>query len=568
MNISGINNPQFTKSLDAINAKFQTGKTDGISGKVAIEDENIVITVKDSRTGNVRQTALIFPELDEVENSLDVAQVLEAVSDKIEDFVQDLKALYAEIEREISQQGAVKCPKSDNSTVSSAGAQKTIFNIMEILTLMQNIGILQREIARNVRFSELKAEVSAIEHQAEHQRKAAMLGLIVSAATCLAQVGMLCMAAYKAGAAQKAANNTAANQQLKTAQSDVKTLSHAENPEALKSDLDSAKSKLSDSQIQKLDGELRAAWGKHNDHVEAFNKEHGKQYADLKQETAKLKGDLQKLDIEVQINSNKLSSLKSSPTKNVEAEGKLQKTVDDLKSQKTDLESQIGAKEEEIHKLDQEKVDAEAKDKLKDLDSLLHKKDLELDAVRAQTMEKEDAAIKAYDKKGVLGKLKNLFVNDEAENIRNDSQKAVADLSAERDYLRAKVTQMKTGMGKIGMESIELDSGKAHHNFNKFEHSLGSNRAYAANMASVQKWGQLAQSVQMCNNFCQSFTVFVERQEEVKATVMQADQKRAEQFREETAQLMSSAQSILDNALQVFKATIEAEDRTIQSIMS
>lgn len=99
---------------------------------------------------------------------------------------------------------------------NSTGTNKVLFDIYALMTLMLEIAQKQREAARNERKADLDRAVQDIKNQADVQREAATLGLVLGITTSVvsiaAQLGAMAFSAGAANAARKMEANAGATQ--------------------------------------------------------------------------------------------------------------------------------------------------------------------------------------------------------------------------------------------------------------------------------------------------------------------------------------------------------------------
>ena len=178
--------------------QIQASAVQGASG-------DLVVSFK-GEDGQVYTFTTTMPELDEAtgEPTPEAMAALEAKLDKeIKDFEKTLKD-FGKLAEELDI--------NENST----GTNKVLFDIYALMTLMLEIAQKQREAARNERKADLDRAVQDIKNQADVQREAATLGLVLGITTSVvsiaAQLGAMAFSAGAANAARKMEANAGATQ--------------------------------------------------------------------------------------------------------------------------------------------------------------------------------------------------------------------------------------------------------------------------------------------------------------------------------------------------------------------
>ena len=219
----------------ALANKGAEGAKDATSA--VLDGDNVTISVRDPASGTSVSRTVALPQLREGSEAADAAKFLTAMADDIDQLVSALKVIAQNAgETEPTAQEAAQAQEKAQSLVSTlsstrmTNAQQALFSIYELMALMQQIAQQQRNSAREIRMTELQSEVASIKGQADHQRKAALYGMIVSVCTTAVQAGMLVQSCVKGVQGIQSAGQTGAGQNLTQAQADVKTLEAASKP--------------------------------------------------------------------------------------------------------------------------------------------------------------------------------------------------------------------------------------------------------------------------------------------------------------------------------------------------
>lgn len=615
--LDGQGNADWAAMLKSVTDAVKTDGTSIEDPTVKMVDGNVVITVCDAATGETREATLsTVPIIDGEDDEQEVGDFLESVAGKIDELIDELKQAVLEAGNG-QQTGSANIV---GTSIGSSGVQKVLFDLYEIIQLMQKLGQQQRDTARKIRSGELQMQASSIQSQADHQRKAAMLGAIVSAVTCAAQVAMISYSAYKTVQANKALNTTSAGQQLASSQQDLSMLS------AKDADLQNLVDKKG-ALIAKMDekfgthakSDVDAAFDKVTTDLEGKIKlpEARAKVADLQKQVETNKAQLETVEADIAKLENRPGSKPPEPPKpgqEVELQEGLSKrqifelTDHDLGARietlsaevyenpladppvpkadapKVKLDELTALKEErssraELATLRESKTALET-DKTK-LEGELKAAQDDLDTKQAEFNEQLpgelDKLMADYDTKFAAARASASLAESEAEEhggrfLSNDADKAkvaaqqdVKTTADIRAYVKGKVIQAKREVGAT--DSLKVDKQEATARFERQEVGVTNDRGYKTAMASAKKWEVLSGLPNALNGVFQSISQFVARDEEVQGTREQAEQTKWQQYRDETQQLFQQAQDLVTNSRQLLQAVIEAESRTVEQII-
>ena len=581
-------------------------KTDGTTLEkplAVLDGDNVVITVRDNATGEVRTTTLGVPELDGVKDDADVAAFLDSVDAKIDEMIADLKDVARELERAAGAPAPQAGEDGDLGGINSAGVQKTLFDIYELIQLFQKLGQSQRDAARRIRHSELDLQAKSIQNQAEHQRNAAVFGAIVSAVMCVVQVAMLSASAFKAAQAQVAANKTAANQNLNASQQDLSLLdAGAKDKMVAQQNVKKMGEKLDSKVKVEIDSRFEAEVGGAETRLKTAEDAHAKCSADLKgvqDELGAIDRKMAELGPKTDVNlpGDQGGPLVSDDTirerigvidgevKTLDAKianpdtpsAEKQQAIADkgrLETEKETLSTALEARKEcaalNLRKQQLLPQEASLKQRLVGCETELKDARAAYDTAVDSFMLDYDAKFKVASRKAGAAEIEaaesgGTFGDKKLEGAKTAAQNEAAQSAKARAYVRARTIESKVKTGST--ESLLADKEKALAAYDRSDQTLVNDRGYKSAMAGSRKWEMLSQMVTMLNGLFQSFSQLASTSEEVQATREQAEQKKQEQYRDETNQLFQQAQSVIDNARQLFQAVVQAESETMQQII-
>ncbi|MGN0888856.1 MAG: type III secretion system translocon subunit SctB [Kiritimatiellia bacterium] len=467
--------------------QIQASAVQGASG-------DLVVSFKGG-DGQVYTFTTTMPELDEAtgEPTPEAMAALEAKLDKeIKDFEKTLKD-FGKLAEELDI--------NENST----GTNKVLFDIYALMTLMLEIAQKQREAARNERKADLDRAVQDIKNQADVQREAATLGLVLGITTSVvsiaAQLGAMAFSAGAANAARKMEANAGATQMS----SDLKLLTA---PDA--------------AATQKNLGHLEAKMGG----TDAVNALKTGEFKSTCEAGTKLEMATTRYNKAVEARDNYVA-----PPEKMQTDPKLDelnKAVDDagvdLKQAKIAFQ---GTADADLTRLDGEL--AQERMKLNEMT----KSDADPQPTKAE--------IKAQEKK-------------------------IADLEQKRTWGRAYATDVKM---KAGMkESIAADIKSCETIIGQKMEALkldGEYRRYNSQSDMLAGLGRVAEQLgSMLNNVVHQSSEIVA----AGAASHQAESKVHENMQQESDDLAQSAVQLLKSILDLLRQVLEAENQSIRQIVA
>ena len=467
--------------------QIQASAVQGASG-------DLVVSFKGG-DGQVYTFTTTMPELDEAtgEPTPEAMAALEAKLDKeIKDFEKTLKD-FGKLAEELDI--------NENST----GTNKVLFDIYALMTLMLEIAQKQREAARNERKADLDRAVQDIKNQADVQREAATLGLVLGITTSVvsiaAQLGAMAFSAGAANAARKMEANAGATQMS----SDLKLLTA---PDA--------------AATQKNLGHLEAKMGG----TDAVNALKTGEFKSTCEAGTKLEMATTRYNKAVEARDNYVAQ--TGKMQNDPELAKLNKAVDNA-----------GTELEQAKIAFQGKADAD----LTRLDGELAQERMKLNEMTKSDADPQPtkAEIKAQEKK-------------------------IADLEQKRTWGRAYATDVKM---KAGMkESIAADIKSCETIIGQKMEALkldGEYRRYNSQSDMLAGLGRVAEQLgSMLNNVVHQSSEIVA----AGAASHQAESKVHENMQQESDDLAQSAVQLLKSILDLLRQVLEAENQSIRQIVA
>lgn len=467
--------------------QIQASAVQGASG-------DLVVSFKGG-DGQVYTFTTTMPELDEAtgEPTPEAMAALEAKLDKeIKDFEKTLKD-FGKLAEELDI--------NENST----GTNKVLFDIYALMTLMLEIAQKQREAARNERKADLDRAVQDIKNQADVQREAATLGLVLGITTSVvsiaAQLGAMAFSAGAANAARKMEANAGATQMS----SDLKLLTA---PDA--------------AATQKNLGHLEAKMGG----TDAVNALKTGEFKSTCEAGTKLEMATTRYNKAVEARDNYVA-----PPEKMQNNPKL----DEL----NEAVANAGADLEQAKTAFQRTADAD----LTRLDGELAQERMKLNEMTKSDADPQPtkAEIKAQEKK-------------------------IADLEQKRTWGRAYATDVKM---KAGMkESIAADIKSCETIIGQKMEALkldGEYRRYNSQSDMLAGLGRVAEQLgSMLNNVVHQSSEIVA----AGAASHQAESKVHENMQQESDDLAQSAVQLLKSILDLLRQVLEAENQSIRQIVA
>lgn len=193
---------------------------------------------------------------------------------------------------------------------------------------------------------------------------------------------------------------------------------------------------------------------------------------------------------------------------------------------------------------------------LQKIDNVVSKYDAKFAEARGNAQAAEDKALKEG------GSIRKNDVDYE----KIDAQGAAKDARHVRDYAKAKAVQAKAKAG--AEDALTQDRDDARQRFEMNENALPNERGYRAALAGSQKWQLFSQAVGMFSGLFQGLQGLATSAEEKEATLEQAEQTEAQQYREETNRLLEQGQELINEVKSTRAALQQAEDQSLQRIIN
>jgi len=534
-------NPNASADWAAALSKSLAGvkSAEGIEPSATLDGDNLIITVRNTVTGGVRQCKLTLPELDPAQDSGKASELLLEISKKVEDMVLELKALADEMAEVDKFLGAGKNAPAGSAEqkASLSNVRKMMFDIYELINLMQQIGQQQRDAARKLRDSELASEISSIKSQATAQKNAGKYGLIASFITAGVQGLFMLYSAKRSISSLSATNKCAASQEIAVKQNQIKTL-QANDLDQATANVQGIESSLSKTQMTEIGS---------NQEISDFNTAQT-DYRNAMKELTKFQDEHPDVDLpegnaELNQEQRQLKDLQKNVCSTYD---KYAKATTALKGTEGTLTTEFNQKTEEAKTAESDYVDKYSRinfrsngryeGTMKDARNAQMVSGGKLSLARAKVVEATyelDTVPTGYDQ----------FI-PEGTNVARAAKPAQPS-QAVRDQNLVLAKDEKAGL----------------------ELKLQSDEGFRLQSTSAMRASLLTQFPQIFNGIGQSTAQMVSSAQESKATLEQADQKEHEKYRDEALQIFNDAQDLIKNVRGLLQAVIQAEAQSVEQII-
>ena len=545
--------------------QIQASAVQGASG-------DLVVSFKGG-DGQVYTFTTTMPELDEATGNPtpEAMAALEAKLDKeIKDFEKTLKD-FGKLAEELDI--------NENST----GTNKVLFDIYALMTLMLEIAQKQREAARNERKADLDRAVQDIKNQADVQREAATLGLVLGITTSVvsiaAQLGAMAFSAGAANAARKMEANAGATQMS----SDLKLLT-APDAAATQKNLGHLEAKMggTDAVNALKTGEfkstceagtnLETATTTYNKAVEARD--------NYVAQTEKMQTELPDVESKIEAKAQEVSALEQE----VQALTDSRENFSGLDHQESQVGQELAEKKAaletargELKALQDTKAQTETRlnpddPELAKLNEAVDNAGTELKQAKIAFQGTADADLTRLDGELAQERMKlNEMTKSDADPQPTKAEikaqeKKIADLEQKRTWGRAYATDVKM---KAGMkESIAADIKSCETIIGQKMEALkldGEYRRYNSQSDMLAGLGRVAEQLgSMLNNVVHQSSEIVA----AGAASHQAESKVHENMQQESDDLAQSAVQLLKSILDLLRQVLEAENQSIRQIVA
>jgi len=577
-----------------VNTAYNTALSEAAEEKAAenaaeaevaiLKGEGLTVTESSGGTASVaRMSAAATPES---QSRSEVVSMMFQIAELLESFVGDLQAIATSLGLEAPAEGgrgpvermdlssSVKMAKDalgrtnvnhENAAAGASSAsstddvESTFFSIYSLMALMLEIGQQQRAAAFELSKANLEMSVSSIEAQADKQRRAGEYGMIVGVVTCALQIGVQALAMGMQIKSLNAADKTSAGQKNIEAQNSVRTTAAAmdSSPEAAAKNTKDLESKTSRANRLKVEEGMAESTQARNKcetiqgkitEVENFKNENQTTINDNK-------ATIERNNATMVENQSKVGT-SLTQEKCDELNGRLQTRNNDLKAENEKCQSNVDAADDTIKNLGQEL--GTAKDEYAAaLDSDLAKMNEAYDKQAAKTSAAENKYYAEYKSSG-------LKTNQANSSDVKDQRAVQQNLGQQRSLMEAKVMEAKAGLG------IKPDAGQlqaAELKQSKIEASCASNKSYKTAMLKERSMQLLNTAPQMIGQLGQSLQTMVTSTVNAEAKLEEANQKEADFDLEQSKQLYSQAQDLINTARDTLKAIYQAESQLNQKII-
>ena len=487
------------------------------------------------------------------------------------------------------------------ASVQSSSTGKVMFDLYQLMALLVEVGQSQRNAARDLRTAQNQQIQNSIQAQADEQRNAAIVGLVVGV-TCgvisaAVSVGMLA----GQGAAYKTQINAARASGMEAAQSKVTMLQNADTPEHAQAQfnkvagekgmptgqaLEEFKAKIDNAPnvtkarqgfeaaqaAQELDGaQTKLAEAKEQTALSYRQKSE----ADLQVETAEkdvatkqsLAAAKQK-ELKVPLGGSKSGREALSRYENY-----CKRTKQEPNPELVQAYKDVDAAESTL-----KAAKAEQASQAKALDAAkLAQKTAEDDLAAAQTKAKA-AGLKEGEKPQDLATARKEYraaLENEADSYTETYKSAISRGASKSEIAKAK-NEMRLARAYVNNE-IMKDPGlqttpteykealtQARENASMLGRELEQNVDYRGALRRIEMFGGINAINTAIGNMLQSMTQSISGEISSEATRMGAEQQKEQEQLDQTKDLFSQAQSVIDAAVQLMNAVRQAETQSMR----
>lgn len=555
-----------TNWTNVINSMLQSGEIEGADKiqATAVQDANgdLVVSFKGA-DGQTYSFTTSLPELDEATGE-PTPETLATLEAKLEGEVEIMEKQLEEARQLLEENGVDE---------TSTGPQKLLFDIYALMNLMLEIAQKQREAARNERKADLDRAVQDIKNQADIQRNAAMLSMVLGICTTLVSVALQSAMTGASAKAQRTAMQMENNAGATQIRADLNLLT-AESPTAASKNLTEVETNIGKGStelqtIQENNSDMMNKASALNGPRSAYENAVSARDAYL-QETA----DLQNSDggLEGAINAQ-------------------QKTCDQCKTDVDKLEQEFNAAADgsdakiNLGK-DLDKAKADLKTAEDDLTALKNRKsendptlaglnktvnDTKTTLETAQNEFAKEADISLTKVDGKLAKARSELHELEAAEPKDEAaiqkkQAEIGKLEQEHTWIRAYATSTKMTNGMHA--SIADDIKNSETVLGQKMEALKLDAKYRQCQSEAEQFmglrGLVDQLGQMCSNVAHQAGEMMS----AGATEEQAAAKTHENMQAESDDLAQSAKQLLEAVLDLLRQVISAENQSIRQIVA
>lgn len=189
--------------LSLVESLNEAAQAEGTTFEASAADSTLTITAKGA-DGVETKVQIPVPELDSPSaGPLDVG-TLNTVVAKLNE-LSDAATLSPDQQQILGKfvQSLNSLSTSVSGTSGAASSRSILFDVYKIMALLQEVAQKQRDAAREIRQAENERIQASIQSQADAQREAAFLGMMLSACVCAVQVGISALGMVRQGMAAK-----------------------------------------------------------------------------------------------------------------------------------------------------------------------------------------------------------------------------------------------------------------------------------------------------------------------------------------------------------------------------
>ena len=538
-----------TNWTNVINTMLQGSEIEGADKiqATAVQDANgdLVVSFKGA-DGQTYSFTTSLPELDEATGE-PTPEAMASLEAKLEGEIEVMEKQLGEARQLLEENGVDE---------TSTGPQKLLFDIYALMNLMLEIAQKQREAARNERKADLDRAVQDIKNQADIQRNAAMLSMVLAIGTTIASVGLQMAMTGASAKAQKTAMQMENNAGATQISSDLKLLT-AESPSATGKNLSEIQTKMGTNLdgAQKGNSDMMTKATTLDTAKSGYNQAVQNRDAYL-QKTPELQKDAQ----------GKVNVLKGECG---ELETKIANETDGTK--KAELQDQLKAKKDELGKAETAlaNLGTDKDPKLMDLDKAVNDAKTTLTTAQDEFAQEADNSLTRVD--GKLAKARSELNDLEAAEPKNealikDKQAEIEKLEQERTWIRAYATNTKMVNGM--KDSIASDIKNCETILGQKMEALKLDARYRQCQSAAEKFMGLRGIVEQLGQMLTNISHQAGEMMSAGAAEEQAAAKTHENMQAESDDLAQSAKQLLEAVLDLLRQVISAENQSIRQIVA
>ena len=226
--------------LGKLDAASKAAGAQGTSGVTAGQNVTITTTVD----GAQKSVVIRVPDDLDLPGAVDQAAIDSLCAKLAGDSSLGLSSKDVEAVRKALSEALAAASAPLSGSLQKGGSSAVLFDLYKLMALLVEVGQKQRDAAREMRSAQSLQIQKSIQDQADQQRTAALTGMIAGAICCAVQVGFSIHALSKQGAAFKQQLGTLGTSGVDAAKQNLSMMKAADAPQAAKAQLDAVKADI------------------------------------------------------------------------------------------------------------------------------------------------------------------------------------------------------------------------------------------------------------------------------------------------------------------------------------